>query len=444
MSPRDPTADCGALGALRAHGQPAQHSPPLPRETHHSHWLSPSPKADPFREDPQSPPAVPPGARQAGCHEAGSRGTPRTSGGGGICSGPGPGPPHFLRGRCQFRHRGWAPGGVPLPPAAAPHRLPQRKSRFCTAGTVELAFCPVTRWRSSTTCMASGSLAAGDPSAGASGRVQGGPETPPPCPAVPAGARDQGPHSPLDAQPSRSPLKQAPASFTKSSTIRGRWAKPGARTSSYTEGCGAGAVPRVRGPCPHQGLPVGRGPQQGQSFLGLPQHQDTGPPERSKQVSSGPRVRHGARQGGAAVPPEEPPQTCPRTHEQSPTQQASRDSCCKPPAWRWGPSPDWANNCCPPRGPTPGAPAPLPRPSVHPCTHPGDAVALEHPGPVLTSGAAEGSHAVAHSADGFCKQGQRQLDAAATQAQATPPPPRPSHTKLGFVQSSDPLKLFRG
>lgn len=122
----------------------------------------------------------------------------------------------------------------------------------------------------------------------------------------------------------------------------------------------------------------------------------------------------------------------------------SRDSCCKPPAWRWGPSPDWANNCCPPRGPTPGAPAPLPRPSVHPCTHPGDAVALEHPGPVLTSGAAEGSHAVAHSADGFCKQGQRQLDAAATQAQATPPPPRPSHTKLGFVQSSDPLKLFRG
>lgn len=104
-SPRDPTADCGALGVLGAHGQPAQHSPPLPGETHHSHRLGPPPKADPFREDPQSPPAVPPGARQAGCHEAGSRGTPRTSGGGGICSGPGPGPPHFLRGRCQFRQR---------------------------------------------------------------------------------------------------------------------------------------------------------------------------------------------------------------------------------------------------------------------------------------------------------------------------------------------------
>ena len=184
-----------------------------------------------------------------------------------------------------------------MPPATAPHRLPQRKSRFCTAGMVELAFCPVTRWRSSTTCMASGSLAAGDPSARASGRVQGGPETPPPRPAVPAGACDQGPHGPLDAQPSRSPLKQAPASFMKSSTTRGRWAKPGARTSSYTEGCGAGAVPRVRGPCPPQGLPMGRGPQQGRSFLGLPRHQDTGPPERSKQVSSEPRVRHGARQG---------------------------------------------------------------------------------------------------------------------------------------------------
>lgn len=45
-----------------------------------------------------------------------------------------------------------------------------------------------------------------------------------------------GPHRHLSHPPS-SPLKQAPASFTKSSTMRGRWAKPGALTSSYTEGC---------------------------------------------------------------------------------------------------------------------------------------------------------------------------------------------------------------
>lgn len=99
-----------------------------------------------------------------------------------------------------------APQAPPGPPSC-PHRLPQRKSRFCTAGTVEPAFWPVTRWRSSTTCTASGSLA----------------------------------------------LKQAPASFTKSSTTRGKRAKPGALTSSYTEGCGA------RGPAPGQGLRPPRG-----------------------------------------------------------------------------------------------------------------------------------------------------------------------------------------
>lgn len=49
-----------------------------------------------------------------------------------------------------------------------------------------------------------------------------------------------------------SPLKLAPASLTKSSTMRGRWAKPGTRTSSYTEGYrGRGTHHRVRqGPCP--------------------------------------------------------------------------------------------------------------------------------------------------------------------------------------------------
>ena len=60
----------------------------------------------------------------------------------------------------------------PPPRPTAPHRLPHRKSRFCTAGTVELAFWPVTRWRSSTTCTASGSLAAGAPRAWASGSAR--------------------------------------------------------------------------------------------------------------------------------------------------------------------------------------------------------------------------------------------------------------------------------
>lgn len=63
-----------------------------------------------------------------------------------------------------------APPGSP----SRPHRLPQRKSRFCTAGTVELAFWPVTRWRSSTTCTASGSLAAGGDGAQASGGAAAG------------------------------------------------------------------------------------------------------------------------------------------------------------------------------------------------------------------------------------------------------------------------------
>lgn len=96
----------------------------------------------------------------------------------------------------------------------------------------------------------------------------GRPETPPPCPAAPAGARDQGSHGPLDAQPGRSPLKQAPASFTKSSTTRGRWAKPGARTSSYTEGCGARAVPRVRGLWPPPGAARGEGSTAGAKLPG--------------------------------------------------------------------------------------------------------------------------------------------------------------------------------
>lgn len=181
---RPPRTDSvpGLTGSLLA-------SPPLPRETHHGQWHSLSPKANPFREDPQSPPAVPPGARQAGCHDAESRGTPRTSGGGGICSGPDSGPCHFLRGRRQFRQRGRAPGRVLPPLAVAPHRLPQRKSRFCTAGTVELAFCPVTRWRSSTTCTASGSLAAGDPECRGLRRRAGRlPRRRRPRPAIPAGA----------------------------------------------------------------------------------------------------------------------------------------------------------------------------------------------------------------------------------------------------------------
>lgn len=46
-----------------------------------------------------------------------------------------------------------------------------------------------------------------------------------------------------------SPLKMAPASFTKSSTMRGRRAKPGALTSSYTDGCwGGGSHSQVRAP----------------------------------------------------------------------------------------------------------------------------------------------------------------------------------------------------
>ena len=51
---------------------------------------------------------------------------------------------------------------------------------------------------------------------------------------------------------------------------------------------------------------------------------------------------------------------------------------------------------------------------------------------------------MAHSTDGLCKQGQHWLEAEATQAPSTPPPPQPSQTRLEFVQSSDPLKLFRG
>ena len=187
---------------------------------------------------------------------------------------------------------------------------------------------------------------------------------------------------------------------------------------------GPGQCPGSGGCGPPQALPVGRGPLQGRSFPGPPQHQDTGPPERSKQVSSGPRVGHGARQGGVVVPLEEPPQTHPRTCEQPPTQWGSRDPRCKPPA------PRWANNCCPPKGP------------ACPCTHPGDTVALEHPGPVLAGGAAEGGHAVAHSTDGLCKQAS---------ACSTPQPPRPQRhptsrpsTQGEFIQSSDPLKLFRG
>lgn len=191
QSPQLPGRLCVPPGLCPgAGGQPAcLPSPPHPRETHHGQRHGPSPKADPVRADPQSPPAVTPGARQAGCHDAGSRGTPRTSGVGGICSGPGSGPRHFLRGRHQFRQRGWAPGGVPPPPAAAPHRLPQSKSRFCTAGTVELAFCPVTRWRSSTTCTASGSLAAGDPERRDLRPRAGRPPRPRrPHPAIPVGA----------------------------------------------------------------------------------------------------------------------------------------------------------------------------------------------------------------------------------------------------------------
>lgn len=160
----------------------------------------------------------------------------------------------------------------PPPRCPRPHRPPQRDSRFCTAGTVEFVFWPVTRWRSSTTCTASGSLAAEDPEEAASGKAAGGhqPQTPArpvgavsslrPCgrsacqgfgAAGPRGLRTLGsrrearPARPLPAPPTptRSPLKLAPASFTKSSTTRGRRAKPGALTSSYTEGCREGRAP---------------------------------------------------------------------------------------------------------------------------------------------------------------------------------------------------------
>lgn len=63
-------------------------------------------------------------------------------------------------------------------------------------------------------------------------------------PGPPAGYSRQ-PHCPLRVPPS-SPLKLAPESFTKSSTMSGRWAKPGALTSSYTEGCrGNGHPPQI-------------------------------------------------------------------------------------------------------------------------------------------------------------------------------------------------------
>lgn len=101
-------------------------------------------------------------------------------------------------------------------------RALHRKSRFCTAGTVERAFWPVIRWRSSTTCTASGSLAGEAP-----GQAKVRHCHPSGFPI--AACHPAGPHS---------PLKLAPASFTKSSTTKGRAAKPGARTSSYTEGCG--------------------------------------------------------------------------------------------------------------------------------------------------------------------------------------------------------------
>lgn len=67
---------------------------------------------------------------------------------------------------------------------------------------------------------------------------QGPPECQAACPvsAVAPGRRLPSPGS---------PLKLAPASFTKSSTTRGRRAKPGALTSSYTEGCWEG-VPTPR------------------------------------------------------------------------------------------------------------------------------------------------------------------------------------------------------
>lgn len=199
-----------------------------------------------------------------------ARGASRMCAGGRLSSGP----PHFLQDRSQIKAGPSVAGSRPPPRPKGPHRLPQRKSRFCTAGTVEPAFWPVTRWRSSTTCTASGWLAAGDPEGAGLRpllRQLPRPTVPPPhCPPGAAGptgglwrsgasprcwplrsTRDSAPrdgpglagadHHGLVQAP-HSPLKQAPASFAKSSTIRGRWAKPGARTSSYTEGCGRGCV----------------------------------------------------------------------------------------------------------------------------------------------------------------------------------------------------------
>lgn len=59
-------------------------------------------------------------------------------------------PPHFLQEGAEQQPvtpgllTGQEPAHHP-PLRPQPHRLPQRKSRLCTAGTVELAFWPVTR-----------------------------------------------------------------------------------------------------------------------------------------------------------------------------------------------------------------------------------------------------------------------------------------------------------
>lgn len=157
--------------------------------TRSSHWGVPephrgqhgasSPRANWGR--PPTPPGLVRASRSRGGHREVAASAGRQAGSAGDASLP--------AGRTLVRAVGpaAAQGGAARTPeparCPAPHRLPQRESRFCTAGTVEPAFWPVTRWRSSTTCTASGSLAAGGPGTQASGRATRG-MAPRPTPAL--------------------------------------------------------------------------------------------------------------------------------------------------------------------------------------------------------------------------------------------------------------------
>lgn len=163
-----------------------------------------------------------------------------------------------------------------------------------------------------------------------------------------------------------SPLKQAPASFAKSSTTSGSRAKPGARTSSSTGGCGAavsqlGPTGSLRG---RGALPGGEGEAWAGSRVAVPRSDCGGTcPGRSLGAKPAPGDPAGAEPSGQKAPP-----------------LASRPAHTHPP-------------------PRAGC-GPASRPA-HRHTHPGQAVAPEGPGPVVAGGTAERRDAVADRTDGL-------------------------------------------